>query len=94
MTTLTKAATDVIAERERQKAVEGWDDAHDDAYSAYQLADAAACYALGTMSPGGHRKWPWDSRWWKPRGYRRNLVKAAALLMAEIERIDRAEIKQ
>lgn len=35
--------------------------------------------------------WPWDRQWWKPAGQRRNLVKAAALLLAEIERIDRAD---
>ena len=34
--------------------------------------------------------WPWDRRWWKPKTARQNLVRAAALLLAEIERIDRA----
>lgn len=34
--------------------------------------------------------WPWAREWWKPRDKRRNLVKAAALLLAEIERLDRA----
>lgn len=34
--------------------------------------------------------WPWSPSWWKPAGgTRRVLVKAAALLLAEIERIDR-----
>lgn len=33
--------------------------------------------------------WPWDQKWWKPKGPRRDLVRAAALLVAEIERIDR-----
>lgn len=34
--------------------------------------------------------WPWSPSWWKPAGgTRRILVKAAALLLAEIERIDR-----
>lgn len=37
------------------------------------------------------KSWPWHARWWKPKGQRRNLVIAAALLVAEIERIDRAE---
>ena len=35
--------------------------------------------------------WPWSREWWKPKSYRENLVRAAALLVAEIERIDRAE---
>jgi hypothetical protein len=35
--------------------------------------------------------WPWDESWWNPTDTRRNLVKAAALIIAEIDRIDRAE---
>jgi hypothetical protein len=36
------------------------------------------------------KSWPWSPSWWKPAGgTRRILVKAAALLLAEIERIDR-----
>lgn len=35
-------------------------------------------------------RWPWDRKWWKPKNERRDLVRAAALLIAEIERIDRA----
>ena len=35
--------------------------------------------------------WPWEWRWWKPIDRRRDLVKAAALIVAEIERLDRAE---
>jgi hypothetical protein len=34
--------------------------------------------------------WPWDRRWWKPSTPRRDLVKAGALILAEIERLDRA----
>lgn len=33
--------------------------------------------------------WPWERTWWKPRDFRRNLVRAAALILAEIERFDR-----
>lgn len=36
--------------------------------------------------------WPWGRSWWKPApNLRRNLVKAGALILAEIERLDRAE---
>ena len=34
--------------------------------------------------------WPWDPAWWKPIDPRCDLVKAGALILAEIERIDRA----
>ena len=35
--------------------------------------------------------WPWVRRWWKPTDRRRDLVKAGALILAEIERLDRIE---
>jgi hypothetical protein len=37
--------------------------------------------------------WPksWDTSWFKPKGRRRDLVRAAALIVAEIERLDRAQ---
>lgn len=41
----------------------------------------------GTVVPRG---WPWGSSWWKPKDPRRDLVRAGALILAEIERIDRA----
>lgn len=34
--------------------------------------------------------WPWDWRWWKPKDKRHDLVRAGALIVAEIERLDRA----
>lgn len=41
-----------------------------------------------------HRIWPvsWSHDWWKPKDRRRDLVRAGALIIAEIERLDRAEI--
>lgn len=37
--------------------------------------------------------WPWDRRWFKATTRRRDLVKAGALIVAEIERLDRREEK-
>ena len=37
--------------------------------------------------------WPWDRKWWKPTNRRRDLVKAGALILAEVERLDRAALK-
>ena len=36
------------------------------------------------------RYWPWENAWWKPKDRRRDLIRAAALIVAEIERLDRA----
>lgn len=41
-----------------------------------------------------NRMWPWDWRWWKPsQDRKRNLVRAAALIIAELERLERMEEK-
>lgn len=39
-----------------------------------------------------HDAWPWEPQWWKPKGRRRDLIRAAALIVAEIERLDRAAL--
>ena len=44
-----------------------------------------------SATPGRiNENWPWDWKWWKPKDRRRDLVRAAALIIAEIERLDRA----
>lgn len=86
------AILDVISERQRQRAVEGWTSEHDDAYQNSELADAAACYAIHAHNQGFSTPahWPWSPDLWKQSGARRDLVKAGALILAEIERLDRA----
>jgi hypothetical protein len=99
------AARDVLAERQRQITAEGWTPEHDGNRSDGSLALAAACYArnagtwlqsgkyvsrlkYASLSPQGPG-WPWRDEWWKPTSERRDLVKAGALILAEIERLDR-----
>lgn len=97
-----QAWLDVQAERRRQIEAEGWTPEHDDEHSHGQMARAAACYALaGSSAPNDGTAallvslaWPWDEQWWKPTTVRRDLVKACALALAEIERLDRACISQ
>lgn len=38
-------------------------------------------------------EWPWARDWWKPGTPRRMLEKAAAMIISEMERIDRAARK-
>ncbi|HBO1747695.1 TPA: hypothetical protein L4F86_002821 [Pseudomonas aeruginosa] len=88
-----QAWLDVQAERHRQITAEGWTPEHDDKHNGGELADAAACYALwaGGINPGNWREfWPWAPEWLKHSEPRRMLVKAGALILAEIERLDRA----
>lgn len=94
---------EIAAERQRQITVEKWSTPHDDEHTRGELATAAGCYALWAsnrldMEPESKgdrgsrwipKLWPWSAKWWKPNKPRRDLIRAAALIVAEIERLDR-----
>jgi hypothetical protein len=87
--------SEIEAERKRQIGAEGWTPEHDDEHKGGQLAGAAACYAIHDIKHWAvgmaiQNLWPWSRQWLKPTDNRRNLIKAAALIVAEIERSDRA----
>ena len=92
------AIDDIAAERQRQISGEGFSLSRDDGYVHGQLARAAAAYAEHAGSSdswrtnyvGAPRVWPWGIQFWKPRDRRADLVRAGALIVAEIERLDRA----
>lgn len=90
----------IAAERQRQIDAEGWTPEHDDEYDEDELRWAAACYMLPVDTDfEGYdfnvRCWPWDRAWWKPSDDPiRNLVKAGALVAAEIDRLERAAIRE
>lgn len=88
-------AHEVLQERERQVSEEGWSAAHDDAHTDGSLARAAAAYALSAAGVESPDVWPasWDRQWDK-RGKHaamRKLEIAAALLLAERDRLKRQE---
>jgi hypothetical protein len=100
----------IAAERERQVKEEGWTPEHDDGHTLGELSDAGAAYAdvASAMTRGASAEefpedmmlsegdWPseWEG-WWKPSNDPiRNLVKAGALIAAEIDRLLRAEGKR
>lgn len=91
----TDAALSVLEERQRQKSVEGWSTEHDDEHDDGALAQAAVCYVADVRKYNRALppEWPWDETAWKPTTHRRDLVKAGALILAEIERLDRATLK-
>ncbi|WGM45267.1 hypothetical protein KOAAANKH_00128 [Brevundimonas sp. NIBR10] len=91
----TNAALQLLAiERARQVEVEKRLPDHDDEENADgQLANAAAAYAAAAADdPDAALFWPreWDPEGFKPSGRIRDLVKAGALILAEIERRQRA----
>ena len=93
----------IAAERQRQLNEEGWTPEHDDEHNGAEMIDAAAEYARYTAilvrdpsaselreweTPSGD--WPWHPDCWKPDADPiRNLVKAGALIAAEIDRLER-----
>jgi hypothetical protein len=92
----------VLAERRRQIEAEGWALEHDDKLELGELARAGAAYALNAagwwlpQKPKSRNPvrnvmnyWPWVQTWWRPTTPRRDLVKAAALILAEGEKFDR-----
>lgn len=95
-----KTGIELIAEeRQRQIEQEGWTPLHDSTHKRDELARAAAAYALPERSRdylmnGKPRIFPFAPSWWKPaplpltrEGRIRELVKAGALIAAEIDRL-------
>jgi len=83
----------IADERDRQLKVEGWTIQHDDTYRHGELARAAACYALTAADSYAFSTlaWPWVNSSFKPKGAHRDLVRAGALIVAELERITRRD---
>lgn len=99
----TTGAELIATERRRQIEVEGWTDEHDRIeHGGWELVYAAAAYLLqgsGFVAIEGRTYhedkpliptiWPWDDQYWKPSPDNRirELVKAGALIAAEIDRL-------
>lgn len=92
----------IMGERMRQVGEEGWTPEHDDTHVRAELVDAAQEYLFvartTALSPDFRPKgppspmWPWESDWYKPAADPiSNLVKAGALIAAEIDRLKRAK---
>lgn len=95
----------ITLERSRQKEIGGWSDEHDDKHDGGELADAAAVYAMiaAAQARGAgvddfdfesvtqELNWPWDQRDYKPKDQMSNLVRAGALIAAEVDRLLRQE---
>jgi hypothetical protein len=81
-------AIELIAfERARQED-KGYTEEHDDKYIRGELAFAAASYAYYAGWPRVPMLWPWEDSKWKPDRKEpiHNLIKAGALIAAEIDR--------
>lgn len=93
----------IAAERERQLTAEGFSRESDQEYLRGELAKAATAYVqlaamdleAGTRDHiawhGPAAVWPWAPEWWRPVDARRDLVRAGALIAAQIDLIDSAK---
>jgi hypothetical protein len=88
----------ISIERTRQMTEEGWTPEHGNNHKHGELGVAAACYAglsgryvtAPKSSVSAPFSWPWKKKWWKPSDDSiKNLVRAGALIAAEIDRIQR-----
>lgn len=92
----TTGAALIAVERQRQIEKEGWTAEHDAQHTRGELVLAAICYAghaamvhgggdVDRESPG---LWPWAPECWKPSSDPvRDMIKAGALIAAEIDRV-------
>lgn len=102
----TKAVQDVLAERVRQKEVKGYSETNDDTYLNNQLLCAAKSYLDHVIArdwvyqkdnPDAYINeevpdyFPFNDIFWKPKTPRQDLIRVVALIIAEIERLDRNE---
>ena len=86
----------IAAERQRQVTEEGWTPEHDDQHEGNELLQAAVWYLdngavfdFGLTLP----PWPWEPDAWKPSDdLIKQLTKAGALIAAEIDRLQRAQV--
>lgn len=88
----------IAVERRRQIEEEGWTPEHDDQQANGEMALAAACYAEFSAAVDRDQQlrdrdkyWPWEKAWWKPKTPMRDLIRAGALIAAEIDRRLRLE---
>lgn len=91
----------IAKERQRQIEEEGWTAEHDNEHNEWDLAWAGACYVLDLVgwsietSEASYNAfddyWPWGFKDWKPTPNDpiRQLVKAGALIAAEIDKLQR-----
>lgn len=100
----------IAAERQRQIDEEGWTFEHDDGHTGGALAMAAAVYAASKpifvmkkrfIEGSGdlpvfifQNAWPFSSRWLKPKDRKGDLIRAGAMIAAEIDRLLRMEMRQ
>lgn len=84
-----KSGAELISEeRKRQIEEEGYDEFMDSFRKPNDLTKASICYLKANLMPFGDiiEDFPWDSLFFTPKDKLRNLVRAGALIAAEIDK--------
>lgn len=85
---------EVADERRRQIVEKGFTPTHDDQLTEYELTQAAICHAASPEAGEPiEEAWPFDTPFNMPGSVREGLIQACALLVAEIERLDRLDAR-
>jgi hypothetical protein len=88
---------DTLAERLSQIEEHGFDQIHDLGHHPGQLAAASASYlnaaidqlnGRNDVEPVDPATWPWEREAWRPGDARANIVKALAIGLAVLDRMD------
>ena len=79
--------------QERQRQIdEGYTIKGDQKYQRDQLSLVAISYILAIDEKGSMPLiWPWNGNTWKPKSREENLIRAGALIAAELDRIHNLE---
>jgi hypothetical protein len=98
----------IFAERERQVIEKGFTPTHDDEHTGGELVSAAMAYLdvvhysneYGPLKTSEYRdkhvpyEWPFAKKRWNPSDPIRDLIRAGALIAAEIDRLLRVKAKR
>ncbi|HHE3631944.1 TPA: hypothetical protein ACPDW7_000999 [Pasteurella multocida] len=85
----------IANERLRQQSEKGFSLNSDTQYTNDELVRAAMCY-LQAQSRHAIMPifWPWGKKYWNPKDRKENLIRAGALIAAEIDRLHNTTTKE
>lgn len=83
-------------ERQRQVIGEGYDDKHDEQHDPKMFLEAAVSYLLSALGRKGDSasEWPFEKEFYKPKDFKRDVERAAALAAAGLDLFYKLEVKK
>lgn len=83
-------------ERQRQVIGEGYDEKHDEQHDPRMLLEAAVSYLLSALGRKGDSasEWPFDKEFYKPKDFKRDVERGAALAAAGLDLFYKLEVRK